>query len=112
MHSVLVVDDEPFVRLSLASLRPWGDEGFDFLAEAGDGAGIDPDRAARILDGKPEQGGLTRIGVANVHRRIRLNHGEPYGLEVESEPGAFTLVRYVLPALRRAEDAAGEAARV
>jgi len=38
VHSVLVVDDEPFVRLSIASLRPWGDDGFDFLAEAGNGA--------------------------------------------------------------------------
>lgn len=38
MHSVLVVDDEPFVRLSIASLRPWGDDGFDFPAEAANGA--------------------------------------------------------------------------
>ncbi len=74
-----------------------------------DGSGIEPDRAARLLDGQPERGGLYRIGVANVHRRIRLNFGEPYGLEVESEPGAFTLVRYVLPALVRAPEA--EAAR-
>jgi two-component system sensor histidine kinase YesM len=67
-----------------------------------DGAGIEPGRAAGILEGKAEQGGLYRIGVNNVHRRIRLNHGEAYGLEVESVPGEFTLVRYVLPALRRA----------
>lgn len=66
-----------------------------------DGAGIDPDRAARLLEGKPERGGLYRIGVANVHRRIRLNFGEPYGLEVESVPGSCTTVRYVLPALVR-----------
>ena len=38
MHSVLVVDDEPFVRLSLASLRNWQEEGFDFHFEAGNGA--------------------------------------------------------------------------
>jgi two-component system sensor histidine kinase YesM len=66
-----------------------------------DGSGMEPDRAARILDGQPERGGLYRIGVANVHRRIRLNFGEPYGLEVESEAGAYTLVRYVLPAMAR-----------
>jgi two-component system, sensor histidine kinase YesM len=65
------------------------------------GSGIEPDRAARILEGRPDRGSLYRIGVANVHRRIRLNYGEPYGLEVESQPGAFTLVRYVLPALVR-----------
>jgi two-component system sensor histidine kinase YesM len=74
-----------------------------------DGIGIEPDRAARILEGKPDRGSLYRIGVANVHRRIRLNFGEPYGLQVESEPGVYTLVRYVLPALVRASQA--EAAR-
>jgi two-component system sensor histidine kinase YesM len=67
-----------------------------------DGSGMEPDRAARVLEGKPEQGGLYRIGVSNVHRRIRLNYGEPYGLEVESKPGEYTRVRYVLPALVRA----------
>ena len=70
-----------------------------------DGSGIEPDRAARILEGKPERGSLYRIGVANVHRRIRLNYGEPYGLEVESEPGAYTLVRYLMPALYRVPEA-------
>jgi two-component system response regulator YesN len=49
VHSVLVVDDEPFVRLSIASLRPWGDEGFDFLAEAGNGA-----EALAALEARPE----------------------------------------------------------
>jgi two-component system response regulator YesN len=37
MHSVLVVDDEPFVRVSLASLRPWDEDGFEFLREAAHG---------------------------------------------------------------------------
>jgi len=41
------------------------------------------------------------IGIANVERRIALNFGAAYGLEIESEPGAFTLVRYVLPAFAR-----------
>jgi two-component system response regulator YesN len=49
VHSVLVVDDEPFVRLSIASLRPWGDEGFDFQAEAGNGA-----EALAALAARPE----------------------------------------------------------
>jgi two-component system sensor histidine kinase YesM len=43
------------------------------------------------------------IGIVNVERRIALNFGSPYGLEIESEPGAFTLVRYVMPALAQVE---------
>jgi two-component system response regulator YesN len=46
---VLVVDDEPFVRLSIASLRPWGDAGFDFPAEAQNGA-----EALAVLAARPE----------------------------------------------------------
>jgi two-component system response regulator YesN len=49
MHSVLVVDDEPFVRLSLVSLHPFGADGFDFAAEAGNGA-----EALAVLAAHPE----------------------------------------------------------
>lgn len=37
-HTVLVVDDEPFVRITLATLKPWRDEGYDFRFEAANGA--------------------------------------------------------------------------
>lgn len=37
MHSVLVVDDEPLVRLSLASMRAWEDDGFSLRFEAANG---------------------------------------------------------------------------
>jgi two-component system sensor histidine kinase YesM len=50
------------------------------------------------------------IGIANVERRIALNFGAPYGVEIESEPGAFTLVRFVVPALARL-DLPSEASR-
>jgi two-component system response regulator YesN len=33
----MVVDDEPFVRLSIASMANWAEEGFDFRFEASDG---------------------------------------------------------------------------
>jgi two-component system response regulator YesN len=46
---VLVVDDEPFVRLSLISLHPFDAEGFDVAAEASDGA-----EALAILAARPE----------------------------------------------------------
>lgn len=49
MHSVLLVDDEPFVRLSLASLCPAGIDGFDLTAEAGNGA-----EALAVLADRPE----------------------------------------------------------
>jgi two-component system, response regulator YesN len=49
VYSVLVVDDEPFVRLSLVSLHPFDAEGFDFTAEAANGAD-----ALAVLSARPE----------------------------------------------------------
>jgi two-component system sensor histidine kinase YesM len=77
-----------------------------------DGAGMTP-RSASPRASQPSRGrgpeSLHRIGIANVERRIALNFGAPYGLAIDSEPGAFTCVRIVLPALARIES--GEFAR-
>jgi two-component system sensor histidine kinase YesM len=63
-----------------------------------DGVGMDPAMALEAArDGRSAP---HHIGLANVKRRIRLNFGEPFGLEVRSERGAFTLVRFLLPEAR------------
>jgi len=51
MHSVLIVDDEPFVRLSLASMRAWDQDGFDLSHEARNGKD-----ALEVLTAHPEIG--------------------------------------------------------
>ena len=69
------------------------------------GVGMDGERIASLFDGPHDghgdTGSLHRIGLANVMQRIRLNFGEPFGLSVESEAGAFTLVRFHLPVIVR-----------
>ncbi len=50
------------------------------------------------LGGAPEtHRGMTTIGLYNVNRRILLNHGNGFGLEVQSSIGVFTVVRLRLP---------------
>ncbi len=49
MHGVLIVDDEPFVRLSLASMRAWEEDGFDLSHEASNGK-----EALEVLAHHPE----------------------------------------------------------
>lgn len=39
------------------------------------------------------------FGLANVNKRIKLNYGESYGLEMESKRGEGTLVRVRIPAI-------------
>ncbi|MEK4237118.1 sensor histidine kinase [Paenibacillus sp. FSL H7-0714] len=41
--------------------------------------------------------GRQRIGMRNIHERIRLYYGEPYGLTIGSEPGNGTSVKIQLP---------------
>jgi two-component system sensor histidine kinase YesM len=62
------------------------------------GRGISEESAAAALSRAPERHrGMTTIGLYNVNRRILLNHGNGFGLDVTSEPGVFTSVRLRLP---------------
>jgi|GEM_PF-1186092 len=70
-----------------------------------DGVGMTGERLAEVRTGLEEgaiagEGMPNRIGVRNVHDRLRLQYGEPYGIRIYSEPGKGTTVRYVLPARR------------
>lgn len=37
------------------------------------------------------------VGIVNIHRRIRLQYGNDYGIKIESREGEFTLVTITLP---------------
>ena len=60
-----------------------------------DGAGADVERLNALLyeTGEANQG----FALRNVHERIRLYYGEPYGLSFESSPGEGTTVTVVQP---------------
>jgi sensor histidine kinase YesM len=40
------------------------------------------------------------IGLYNINRRIKLNYGEQYGLEIQSTLGEGTMVRVTFPAIK------------
>ncbi len=77
-----------------------------------DGQGIDPATLAGIQRHLEDEDETTNsssdtesgIGVMNVHSRIRLLYGAPYGLSVQSEPGQGTTIVIDLP-VRRNQDA-------
>ena len=75
------------------------------IAVADTGVGIDEDRlravsraleTAESHDGNPSYG--SGVGLRNVHRRIRLSYGEPYGVSLVSDKGKGTTVTVLLPA--------------
>jgi two-component system LytT family sensor kinase len=59
------------------------------------GAGMSAEDAAAALAGRG-----AGIGLANVHARLQSTFGPEYGLEVESAPGAGTVVRMLVPKFR------------
>ena len=79
-------------------------EGADVVIEVADnGPGMPEEVVARLLDPNgPDaapSGKGSGIGFRNVHQRVRLTFGSPYGLTILSEPDAGTTVRIRLPAL-------------
>ncbi|WNS45725.1 sensor histidine kinase [Paenibacillus sp. MMS20-IR301] len=87
-----------------------------YLTVRDDGAGMAPERLALLKQrlaavGTQERGhggadaplpdsGGSGYGILNVQARIRLTYGEPYGIAVESEPGAGTVVTIRHPVVR------------
>jgi two-component system, sensor histidine kinase YesM len=72
-----------------------------------DGIGVDLERIGRILDGsepaEPPPGGREACyGIRNISERIKLAHGEAYGLAYSSR-GGRTICRLTLPMLAEAE---------
>lgn len=86
------------------TLRIFEAEAVLHLEVEDDGAGISEDRLQAILR---FDGNLSRdvmgagIGLNNVHKRIRVNFGSPYGLQIESQEENGTLVKVLLPVLRK-----------
>ncbi|HZG57689.1 sensor histidine kinase [Paenibacillus sp.] len=71
-----------------------------------DGVGLTSERLESLqerLRSARDIGGATGNGLLNVHRRIRLHFGAPYGLTLESMPYQGVKVIMTLPAIRPAE---------
>ncbi|WNQ13995.1 histidine kinase [Paenibacillus aurantius] len=72
-----------------------------------EGEGMSPETADNLLQaekpGRPNERGRVRIGLRNIHQRIRLYYGEAYGLTILSEPGRGTCIRAVFPKGERGE---------
>ncbi|HQQ41023.1 MAG TPA: ATP-binding protein, partial [Clostridia bacterium] len=62
-----------------------------------DGAGIPAERLERILSDELEEGDRESIGLKNVHNRLKLYFGEPYGIRIESARGKGTTVTVHMP---------------
>lgn len=82
-------------------------EGENFIIEVEDnGPGMSQEVVEQLLKPQGSAGPKAKgsgIGLRNVHQRIRLTFGKPYGLTILSEPDSGTVVRICLPALDEAQ---------
>lgn len=90
---------EPKGRGKITLTISRGEYGSIGVAVEDDGVGMNEEQVASILSPKePGSGGMfEKVGLRNVHERLRLAFGEPYGLSIESEPGAYTRMNLTLP---------------
>jgi two-component system sensor histidine kinase YesM len=81
-------------------------EGDDiYLSVRDNGLGMTPEEVSHLLsDEEREHKHGSGVGLINVHRRILLRFGEPYGLMIESEPDEGTQVTIHLPAVLYTEE--------
>lgn len=87
------------------------EQGVFVIALLDNGVGMDEQALSRLqkfLDsdeiGIKSDHSWQRIGLKNVHDRIRYLYGEEYGLEITSTPGVGTMVRVVMPDLETEEE--------
>ncbi len=82
-------------------------EGTLVIAVEDNGHGMDEATVCRITEGlnrsESEADDHYSIGLSNVHQRIRILFGDPYGLTIESIPNVKTTVSIRMPARRKEE---------
>lgn len=92
----------------IVRIRAWEQDGGISVEVRDDGVGIAPERLMEVRDmlGRPAEfeellpgkNDSRSIGLYNVHARIALYYGPPYGIEVDSIENLGTTVRIRLPA--------------
>jgi two-component system sensor histidine kinase YesM len=73
-----------------------------YIQVSDDGVGIPPEKLAELREMLGQSGNRTietGFGLYNVHERIRLTYGEPYGLTIESGIGEGTIIVVCIPEL-------------
>ena len=81
-------------------------DGDTVLTVEDNGLGMTQETVEKLLSGTGPHAPSRRgsgIGVRNVHERIRIYFGEPYGLEIPSEPDEGTRVTIRMPAVPYSE---------
>jgi two-component system, sensor histidine kinase YesM len=67
---------------------------------------MDPEQLKAIrmqLENNSTTNRTGRVGISNVHQRVRLQYGDNYGLHIESKKDKGTRIEIILPLLSPSE---------
>lgn len=90
---------EPTGKFGKITISVEDDEGGLYVIVEDDGVGMTEEEVADLFENqtKPNPERFSGIGVSNVHNRLRLVYGKPYGLSYESEKGKYTRAIVYIP---------------
>lgn len=102
-HGLAPLKREGIIRIRMKLVR-----GRLVIVMRDNGEGMDAARLENVFSERrkvpPNKHRFTGIGIMNVHERIRLHYGQPYGLRIFSLPDIGTLIRIELPASLHDDD--------
>lgn len=85
-------DGEGVIRIAVQE-----EAGIVTLLLRDDGAGIEPQRLAQLLDPELKRSSKRGLGVFNVDQKFKLHFGKEYGLNISSVRGAGTTIQITWP---------------
>jgi two-component system sensor histidine kinase YesM len=83
----------------ILSIRVYKEGALIKLEVRDNGKGMSEEQIEKLLQNRrsAENRNFSGIGIHNVHERIKMVYGEPYGIEIFSQPDLFTTVELTLP---------------
>lgn len=94
-HGLADLEEDGVITIRIQS------QGSDIAVNVCDnGVGMDHHTIQNVMDEREDRDtGVRGIGLHNVHRRIQLHFGRPYGVQVNSKLGEGTVFTILLPAI-------------
>lgn len=93
IHGILSTDN------GIITIKGYRNEDVVFFEVTDNGKGISKETISEIMEENPadKRDGFSGIGIKNVDERLKIVFGNPFGLEIFSEPDVYTTIKITFP---------------